>query len=291
MTLKDYYVDGDWDAVCYECGRKRKASYLKRHWQGYYVCPEHWEPRHPQDFVRGIQEHLAPPWVQPWGDAYQAQYVYIDSNYVDENAVGGTITLTVEDGTVIVIGGDTAFGDLVLNNAGTSNITVLVNNSGVITGEITAGAGVGYTVEGPGRVGPITPPGQAWELTAVEFTPGVWGYQSGLYVPQIYIATDFSTFSLGDGGAISPDTLLGTFIVSAISSSGFPGLEFVLGIAGYPPIDFFDSVTVNSVTLNALDATIFTVELITGLFTYWGWSTTPFTGAGTYEITFDPDTP
>jgi hypothetical protein len=66
----NYYSPGDWNAVCYECGRKRKASTLKRHWQGYYVCPEHWEARHPQDFVRGIQEKVAPAWVQPRSVTY-----------------------------------------------------------------------------------------------------------------------------------------------------------------------------------------------------------------------------
>ena len=63
--MRDHYVDGDWNAICYECGRKRKASELKRHWQGYYVCPEHWEPRHPQDFVRAPREVQSPPWTQP----------------------------------------------------------------------------------------------------------------------------------------------------------------------------------------------------------------------------------
>ena len=61
----DYLELGDWNAVCYECGRKRKASQLKKHWQGYYVCPEHWEPRQPQDFVRSVPDVQTPPWTQP----------------------------------------------------------------------------------------------------------------------------------------------------------------------------------------------------------------------------------
>ena len=61
----DYYASGDWNAICYECGRKFKASQLKRHWQGYYVCTKHWEPRQPQDFVRGVQDVQTPPWAQP----------------------------------------------------------------------------------------------------------------------------------------------------------------------------------------------------------------------------------
>lgn len=65
MGRADYYKLGDYNAVCYECGRKFKASTLKLHWQGYYVCPEHWEPRQPQDFVRAQPDLQTPPWTQP----------------------------------------------------------------------------------------------------------------------------------------------------------------------------------------------------------------------------------
>jgi hypothetical protein len=66
----DYLELGDYNAVCYECGRKRKASTLRRHWQGYYVCPEHWEPRQPQDFVRSVPDVITPPWTQPPSDRF-----------------------------------------------------------------------------------------------------------------------------------------------------------------------------------------------------------------------------
>ena len=61
----DYLALGDWNTVCFQCGRKRKASTMKKHWQGYYVCPEHWEPRQAQDFVRSVPDIQTPPWVQP----------------------------------------------------------------------------------------------------------------------------------------------------------------------------------------------------------------------------------
>lgn len=63
---------GDWNAVCWECGRKFKASQLLRHWQGYYLCPEHWEPRQPQDFVRGVPDKPAAPWIQQPSDEFVA---------------------------------------------------------------------------------------------------------------------------------------------------------------------------------------------------------------------------
>jgi len=65
MGKADYLALGDWNVVCFQCGRKRKASETVRNWQGYYVCPEHNEPRHPQDFVRGVPDNQTPPWVQP----------------------------------------------------------------------------------------------------------------------------------------------------------------------------------------------------------------------------------
>ena len=65
MGRADYLALGDWNCVCYECGRKRKASQMKKHWQGYWVCPEHWEPRQQQDYARAVGEGSTPPWTQP----------------------------------------------------------------------------------------------------------------------------------------------------------------------------------------------------------------------------------
>lgn len=65
MGKADYYSEGDWNAVCFECGRKFKASEMRKHWQGYYTCQRCWKPRHPQDFVRAVPDEQAPPWTQP----------------------------------------------------------------------------------------------------------------------------------------------------------------------------------------------------------------------------------
>lgn len=67
------FVIGDWNATCFECGRQDKASRLVRHWKGYYVHPEHNEPRHPQEFVRGQPEHVAADWVQKPSVRYDYQ--------------------------------------------------------------------------------------------------------------------------------------------------------------------------------------------------------------------------
>lgn len=63
----DYYAPGDYNAICDQCGTKFKASQLKKDWQGFYMCQSCWEPRHPQEFVRGTQDQQTPPWTRPGG--------------------------------------------------------------------------------------------------------------------------------------------------------------------------------------------------------------------------------
>lgn len=68
------FVLGDWNAACFECGREKKASELVKHWQGYWVCPEHWEPRHPQDFVGKVPPSEPVPWSQPQQERFVAPF-------------------------------------------------------------------------------------------------------------------------------------------------------------------------------------------------------------------------
>jgi hypothetical protein len=66
MGRADYYKHGDNNCLCDRCGRKRKASTLRATWDGLMVCRDTcWEPRHPQDFVRGKPERIAPDVLRP----------------------------------------------------------------------------------------------------------------------------------------------------------------------------------------------------------------------------------
>ncbi len=76
MGRADHLVLGDWNTQCFQCGFKRKASTLVRNWQGYYVCPEHNEPRQTQDFVKGVPDNQLAPWVQPWPNVV---YTYVNT--------------------------------------------------------------------------------------------------------------------------------------------------------------------------------------------------------------------
>lgn len=101
MSDSDYLRQGDWNAMCWECGRKKKAGDLWKYWQGYYICPRHWNPRQPQDFAKGVAEHITPPWVQP-----MAEYIYGISDFIctessDLDTFDPMIYITTEDLNVL----------------------------------------------------------------------------------------------------------------------------------------------------------------------------------------------
>lgn len=52
----DYYRHGDFNRICDRSGFKVKASRTQKEWNGLIVRREDWEPRHPQDYVRGVRD-------------------------------------------------------------------------------------------------------------------------------------------------------------------------------------------------------------------------------------------
>jgi hypothetical protein len=66
MRRSGYSVThGDWNAICDVCGFKFKASQLRRRWDGFMVCSEDYEERHPQDLLRVRPDRQSVPWVRP----------------------------------------------------------------------------------------------------------------------------------------------------------------------------------------------------------------------------------
>lgn len=65
MPRLTYFVLGDWNAACDQCGRGFKFSALKKRWDGAWACSDCWEPRQPQDFVRGVKDDSSVPVGRP----------------------------------------------------------------------------------------------------------------------------------------------------------------------------------------------------------------------------------
>ena len=67
MGSRDYFKHGEWNCICDVCGFKRKSGEMKTRWDGIMTCGECWEPRQPQDFVRGIADSPDLPFTRPEG--------------------------------------------------------------------------------------------------------------------------------------------------------------------------------------------------------------------------------
>lgn len=60
MDGNDYKAGGSW-GICDECGFKFRLSELRRRWDKALVCKKDWEPRHPQEFIRGKADRIKYP--------------------------------------------------------------------------------------------------------------------------------------------------------------------------------------------------------------------------------------
>jgi hypothetical protein len=59
------YRAGDHYLICDECGFKIRRSESRHRWDKAIVCGKCWEPRHPQDFVRGRRDRQSVPDARP----------------------------------------------------------------------------------------------------------------------------------------------------------------------------------------------------------------------------------
>ena len=62
------YRSGSWYTKCDRSGFKVRGEEVMEDWTGLLVREEDWEPRHPQDFVRGRRDQQNPPFFRPEGD-------------------------------------------------------------------------------------------------------------------------------------------------------------------------------------------------------------------------------
>jgi hypothetical protein len=60
-----YYIPGSWNVICDSCGKKIKASEAKQRWDGLIVCPQDFEMRQPQDFVKARADKITVPFTRP----------------------------------------------------------------------------------------------------------------------------------------------------------------------------------------------------------------------------------
>ncbi len=67
MALFNDFAPGDYYMRCDRTGRKYLASDMRKEWNGQWVHKDFWEPRHPQDFLRGRKDNQTVPHPRPSG--------------------------------------------------------------------------------------------------------------------------------------------------------------------------------------------------------------------------------
>lgn len=78
------YVAGDHWVICDECGFKVRSSQTRLRWDNRLVCLKDWEPRHPQEFVRGRKDKQRVNNPRP-----EPADVFLELNQVTEDNLEG----------------------------------------------------------------------------------------------------------------------------------------------------------------------------------------------------------
>jgi hypothetical protein len=60
-----FYEPGDNYFICPVCGFKKRVSEGRWRWDKGYVCREDWEPRHPQESLKGRRDRIKPAISRP----------------------------------------------------------------------------------------------------------------------------------------------------------------------------------------------------------------------------------
>ena len=95
---KNYYLSGDHNVICDVCSRKIKMSEAKLRWDGFLVCKDDFEMRHPQDFIRSRQDKISVEISRPRPvDVFRLRYVLIDSILITDDEVHADYLLVLSD--------------------------------------------------------------------------------------------------------------------------------------------------------------------------------------------------
>lgn len=114
MSYKSNWANGGWLAICDVCGRKFKEDRLRMRWDGLMTCEGDWEVRQPQDFVRGVADIQAPPFVRP--EQQNSFLPFFFDKYPEE-------TIDVSERAAKAV--TKVFGDRTVGGAGTLNGSAL----------------------------------------------------------------------------------------------------------------------------------------------------------------------
>jgi len=89
--MQNWLKLGDYNAMCDSCGRKFKASTMRKRWDGMFVCKDDWEIKHPQLSlkVRSDKQYVPVPRPDVEQDVFINQCTYEGTTSIAGRAVAG----------------------------------------------------------------------------------------------------------------------------------------------------------------------------------------------------------
>ncbi len=87
---RNRYVKGDWLADCDVCGFTYLASQLTKRWDGFMVCNQDYEERHPSDLLRIPRPDRPVPWTRPPKHTFIERWYYADGSWTADGTIDGS---------------------------------------------------------------------------------------------------------------------------------------------------------------------------------------------------------
>ena len=71
---------GSHAVICDRCGFRYHAEDLKKEWQGLMVCAKCYEPKHPQDLIKSVQDQKPKAFYRPEGQLVFPNTIITDND-------------------------------------------------------------------------------------------------------------------------------------------------------------------------------------------------------------------
>lgn len=77
--MQNYYKHGEWNIICFVCGKKCKSGDIRKRWDGALVCKEDYETRHILDFIKIRSDETSVPYSNTEPPDQFIFFCYIES--------------------------------------------------------------------------------------------------------------------------------------------------------------------------------------------------------------------
>lgn len=99
---KNYFKFGSFNRICDWSGFKVKAGQTRKQWDNWIVRDQDWDPRHPQEFLRGIPDLMAAPDPRPESADVFVGTLNDNTGWFLQEPAGNVFAILKEDGGFIL---------------------------------------------------------------------------------------------------------------------------------------------------------------------------------------------